>query len=71
MKHEYKYKIMLADDGGMTISDEGRTVYTTDSDMAQEMGEWILAVIKGDCADDAEVTVTINTKEDNEDTIHA
>lgn len=62
MKHEYKYKIMLADDGGMTISDEGRTVHTTDSDMAMEMGEWILAVIKGDCVCDAEVTVTIRTE---------
>lgn len=53
MKDKHEYKIMLAEDGGMTISDEGRYVFMNDSDMAMEMGEWILEVLKNASVADA------------------
>lgn len=54
---------MLATDGGMTDSEDGREVYMTDNDMATAMGEWILESIKNACVDDAVVTVTIKTED--------
>lgn len=67
MTEQLSYKIMLAADGGMTICPDIREVFITDNDMATAMGEWILTIIKNACQEDAEVTVTINMNDSEQE----
>lgn len=61
---ETKFKIILADTGGMVIGDDGwRQAFSTDEEMASTLGKTFLDDLNSRGLVDAEVTVTIKTQE--------
>ena len=65
MEQELRFKVMLADEGGMIIHKDGhREVFVQDNDMHTAIGEYVISTIQNYCQSDAEVVVTIEMKEE-------
>lgn len=60
MKETIKYKVMLADEGGLQIIDDGQRYITESNDKLRTMiGEDVYCYLKEKGISDADVTITI------------